>query len=130
MKLFNFFQKKQKTFSDEEIEKEYQKSRKYIQKADANCFSFVRDIKKYAEETCTPKSGDDLMAQKAEFLRIYAFRAYQWRCYYTLAYKKGRLKGYPSWTQKWRDYEQRERFQAQKEWNRLIQEKQLMQKVR
>ena len=88
--------------------------------ADSDCHSWVRDIKKYAEEKNQPKEGDDLLAQKAEFMRIYTFRASQWRCYYTLGYKKGRYRTVPLWTKKWHDYEQVERLKAQKRWREIL----------
>ena len=115
MKLFDFFKRK-KTFSDEEVEREYQKAQKKVQEVDSSIASFVRDIKKYAENTCQPHEGDDVLAQKAEFIRIYAFRARQWHYYHVLGYKKGRLGSYPLWTQKWHNYEQAKRLQASKRW--------------
>lgn len=121
MRLFNFFRKKEEKLSNEEIEKEYQKSIKIIQSVDGNsCSSFVRDMKDYAERVYPPKQGVDLLTQKSEFMRIYAFRAYQWRCYYTLGHKKGKFNSIPLWCQKWQNYEQNARLAAQKRWREII----------
>ncbi len=132
MKLFDFFRKKEpNTFSEDEIEEEYKKAQKKVQKIDGrNCASLVRSERNYAEKTCIPKMDDDPLAKKSEFMRIYAFRAQQWHYYHTLAYKQGKFNSVPLWTQKWHDYEQGERLQAQKAWNQLVQKHQITQKVR
>ena len=119
MALFNLFKRK-KTFSNEEIEKEYQKAQRRVQKVENNYASLVRDIRKYAEDTCQPHEGDDLLAKKAEFMRIYAFRAYQWRCYHTLGYKKRKFEKSALWCQKWQNYEQEYRLTAQSAWRAML----------
>ena len=131
MKIFDFFKKKDQPFSAKEVEKEYNKAQQKIQAIDSRqCFSLVRDMKRYAETLYAPKADCDLLRQKSEFMRVYAFRAYQWRLFYTLNHKEGKLSNSALWTKKWRDYEQGERLQAQKEWKRLVQKYQLTQKVR
>ena len=118
--LFDFFKKK-KNFSDEEIEEEYQKAQKKVQKVETEYASLVRDIKKYAEDTCTPHEDDDFMDKKAEFMRIYTFRVSQWGRYHTSSYyKKGKFNTIPLWTQKWHDYEQNARLQAHKRWREIV----------
>ena len=74
----------------------------------------------YAEKTCAPQKGDDLLAQKAEFMRIYALRACQWHYYHTLGYKKGKFNSNPLWCQKWHDYEQAARLVAKKRWREML----------
>ena len=119
MSIFNFF-KKTETFSNVEIEREYQKAIGVVRSVDeGRCASLVRDMKEYAKKFCSPKEGEDLLAQKAEFMRVYAFRAYQWRCYHTLNYKRRKFNTVPLWTQKWHDYEQNSRLKAQKRWREL-----------
>ena len=119
MKLFDFFKKKE-TFSDEEIEKEYQKAQGTVQKVEKNYASLVRDIKKYAEDTCSPHEGDDFLAKKSEFMRIYTFRVSRWSQHYISGYKKGKFNTIPLWTQKWHDYEQNARLQAHKRWREIV----------
>ena len=118
MALFSFLKKENSP--SEKIESEYQKALGKVLAADLRCSSLVRDIKRYAESTCQPQEGDDLLAKKAEFVRLYAFRAYQWRCYHTLNYKRGKFNAVPLWTQKWHDYEQGSRQEAQKKWREML----------
>ena len=120
MALFNFSKKKTGSLSAEEIENEYLRALRTVKATDFKNRSLIRDIKGYAERTYIPHKGDDLLDQKAEFMRIYAFRAYQWRCYHTLGYKKGKLNSISFWTQKWHDYEQKTRLQAQKRWREML----------
>ena len=120
MELFDFLKKK--TFSNEKIEEEYQKALDSIQQVDnGRCSSLTRDMKAYAEKFYSSTNMVDPLAQKSEFMRIYAFRAYQWHCYHTLGYKKGKFNSVPLWTQKWHNYEQGARLQAQKRWQQLQQ---------
>ena len=116
MSLFDFLQKK-KTFSNEEIEEEYERARWKV--LERNLPSFNRAIKIHAEKTCFPQARDDLLAKKADFIRIYSFIARNNRIYHSLKYKKGKFKSYPLWTQKWHDYEQDERLEAQRRWREI-----------
>ena len=118
MDLLDFFMmKKKKTYSDEDIKKEFEKNRRKMQLE--NNSSFNRAIKLHAERECSPQKGDDLLAKKAEFMRIYSFIARTNRYYHSLNYKKGKFNSNPLWCQEWHDYEQAERLKAQKRWREL-----------
>ena len=118
MKLFDFLKKK-KTFSNEEIEAEYQKAKRKSQSDDARRFSLIKAIQLHAEKHCSPQAGDDLLAKKADFIRYCSFIARNSRYYYSLHYKKGKFSSYPFWTQKWQDHEQQARLKAQKRWREI-----------
>ena len=119
MALFKFLGKE--IPSEKRIEEEYKKAIEKVHSYDYRCTSLRRDIKRYAEKTCQPEKGEDILGKKAEFFRIYSHRAFQWRCFHSLKYKEGRLKMVPSWTQKWHDYEQKDRLKAHRKWCDMIQ---------
>ena len=116
MKLFDFFKKK--TFSSEEVEKEYQNEQRKLQSRRPS--SLERAIEEYAENTYVPRKGEDLLKQKADFIRSYTYIARKNRYYYSLKHKKGKLKEVPLWTQKWHDYEQKEHLRAQHKWHEMM----------
>ena len=118
MGFFNFFMNKEKTFTDEDIEKEYEKVQRKIQSR--NMPSLNRAIERLARKTCTPQTGDDVLELKDNFIHCYSFKARMNRYYYSLSYKSGRLATYPLWTQKWQNHEQRARFQAQRAWREIM----------
>ena len=120
MGFFDFFKKKNKIFSDEHIEKEYEKAWRKHQSVKAKRGSLPRAIKVYAEKKCTPQEGDDLLAKKEAFIRYYSFLARIDRYYHSLNYKKGRFNSSPLWCQKWQNQEQRARFQAQCVWHKKM----------
>lgn len=117
MSIFDFFKRKEKTFSNEDIEKEYDKAKRKLQSESMP--SLNRAIKRRAENTHIPQKGDDLLAKKAGFIRMYSFIARQNRYYYSLNYKKGKFNSDPLWCQKWQDHEQDARLAAQKRWHEL-----------
>ena len=121
MFLFDFFKRKEKILTDEDIEEEYQKSWRRVQSARAKSASLIRAIEALAEKRCTPQTGDDLLAKKEEFIRYRSFVARNDQYHYSLKYKGGKFKSYPLWTQKWHDQEQAERLKAQKSWRILMQ---------
>ena len=121
MVLFNFLKRKEKTFSNEDIEKEYERVYRRVQSEEMS--SFNRAIKQHAEKVYDPRKaqkGDDLLNQKNDFIRCYSFKARMNHCYYSSRYKKGKFNSYPLWTQKWHDYEQTARLEAQKVWRELL----------
>ena len=115
MNLFNFF--KRKPLSNEEIEKEYDKAQRNLQSETMP--SLNRAIERHAESTHIPQKGDDLLAKKASFIRMYSFIARTNRYYHSLNYKKGKFNTNPLWCQKWHDYEQDARLAAQRRWREL-----------
>ena len=115
MGFFDFF--KRKTPSNEDIEKEYDKAKNKLQSRKMP--SLNRAIKRYAEEKFSPQKGIDLLAQKADFIRMYSFIARNNRHYHSLNYKKGKFNSNPLWCQKWQDHEQDARLAAQKRWHEL-----------
>ena len=119
MKLFNFFRKKkEKPLSNEDIEKEYEKVLKKVQSR--NMPSLKHTIERFAEKTCSPQKGDDLLAKKADFIRYCSFLARNNRIYYSLKYKDGKFNSVSLWTQKWHDSEQKARLSAQKKWKQML----------
>ena len=119
--MFGLFKKKEKVLSPIEIERQYQEALKRVRKIDAtSCRSFVRDIKEYAQKECRPQAGDDLLEKKAEFIRLYSFRARYCSAYHIVAHKAGTLNSSPLWCQKWHDYEQQAHLCAQKKWREMV----------
>ena len=115
MSLFDFF--KRKPLTNEDIEKEYDKAYRKVQSQVMS--SFNRAIKRRAEIEYIPQKGDDLLAKKADFIRMYSFMARSDRYYHSLKYKKGKFNSNPLWCQKWQDREQEARLAAQKRWHEI-----------
>ena len=116
MKLFDFFKRKT-TFTNEDVEKEYDKAQNKLQSR--KMLSLNRAIERCAEEKCSSQKGVDMLAQKADFIRMYSFTARTNRIYHSLNYKKGKFNSNPLWCQKWQDHEQMARLKAQKRWQEL-----------
>ena len=76
-------------------------------------FSFKRKL----TATYTYQEGDDLLAQKQDFIDKYTINEQEQLWYFTQTpldrVSKARCKA-------WRDHEQVERFQAQKDWGKVV----------
>ena len=116
MSLFDFLKKK-KTLTDEDIEKEYQKAQRKVQSR--RTLSFEHAIERFAQKECMPQKGDDVLNLKAKFIHYYSYTSRMDCCYHTLKYKKGQFSSSPLWCQKWHDYEQDARLQAQRRWREI-----------